>query len=272
MTRAEGGAPLALRVRRAVLGGRWTKPAVFVLALMPLALLVWRAAAVDLGPNPEKVLLWQTGRWTLRMLLFTLAITPLRQLTGWSELARLRRMLGLFAFAYGLVHFTCDAWLVNGFSLASLVHDIGEHPFMLAGIAALLMMVPLALTSTNGMIRRLGAARWRALHRLVYAVAVVGVFHAWWGRLAKNDTTEPKMYAAVLAVLLAWRLARAWRTRRDAARAGPARTPIPRAGNGNAQYTSSCSPESTCSSVSRSRIRWARSPSTRTSAARGRVL
>ncbi len=260
MARAQAVPALSHRVRRAVLGGPWTKPAVFVLALLPLADLVWRAVGVDLGPNPEKALLWETGRWTLRMVLLTLAITPLRQITGWSELARLRRMLGLFAFAYGVLHFTCDFGLVNGFSFDALARDIGRHSFMLAGIAALLMMVPLALTSTNAMIRRLGAARWRALHRLVYGVAVVGVFHAWWGRLAKNDTTEPKIYAAVLAALLAWRLVRAWRARR--AEAGP----------GGGQYTSSCSPESMCSRVSRSRIRWARSPSTKTSAARGRVL
>ncbi len=212
---------MSLRARRLLLGGRWTKPVLFALALLPLGSLVWRAAGVELGPNPEKILLWETGRWTLRFLLLTLAITPMRQLTGWSELARLRRMLGLFAFAYGLMHFTCVAGLVDGFSLDALARDIGRHSFMLAGIAALLMMTPLALTSTNAMVRRLGGARWRALHRLVYAVAVVGVFHAWWGRLAKNDTTEPKVYAAILAVLLAWRLVRAWRTRQDGVRPGP---------------------------------------------------
>jgi sulfoxide reductase heme-binding subunit YedZ len=238
----------ALRLRRATLQARWFKPALFVLALLPLASLVWRAFALDLGANPEQTLIWSTGRWTLRLLLLTLAVTPLRQLTGWAELARLRRMLGLFAFSYALLHFSCYIWLVNDFDLDLVRQDVAKHPFVLAGLSALLLMLPLALTSTNAMIRRLGAARWQALHRLVYLVGVVGVFHAWWGRFAKHDTAEPKVYAAILLVLLGWRLLR------------------------KLQNTSNWSPASICSRVSRSRIRWARSPSTSTSAARGREL
>jgi sulfoxide reductase heme-binding subunit YedZ len=206
----------AAALRRATLQARGFKAAVFVIAALPLADLVWRAATVQLGADPEHALIWATGRWALRLLLLTLAITPLRQLTGLAELARLRRMLGLWAFAYAVLHFFCYLWLVNDFSATSVVHDAARHPFVLAGLSALLMLVPLALTSRDAAIRRLGARRWRALHRLVYLIAPVAVFHAWWGQLAKHHTGEPRVYAAILASLLGWRV---WRR----LRAAPAR-------------------------------------------------
>jgi sulfoxide reductase heme-binding subunit YedZ len=203
-----------LRLRRAILQSRWFKPALFVLCLMPLASLVWRAFAVQLGPNPEQTLIWTTGLWTLRFLLFTLAVTPLRRLTGWAELARFRRMLGLYAFSYATLHFTCYLWLTNNFSLDAVAKDVVKHPFVLAGMTALTLMIPLAATSTSRMVKRLGAKRWQALHRLVYLVAVVAVFHFWWFKLAKNNTGEPKFYALLFALLLAYRLVNAWQSRR----------------------------------------------------------
>ena len=200
--------------RRATLQARWFKPAVFALALLPMADLVWRAFSQRLGANPEQALLWATGLWALRLLLITLAVTPLRVLTGWTELARLRRMLGLFCFAYAALHFTVYFGLVKGFSVARVVQDAARHPFVLAGMTTLAMLTALASTSTHGIIRRMGAARWRKLHRLVYAAGVLGVFHYWWGKLAKNNTADPKLYAVVLAVLLGWRIYRAVAARR----------------------------------------------------------
>ena len=215
-------AGLGLRLRRATLQARWFKPALFMLCLLPLTSLVWRAFTLQLGANPEQTLIWTTGLWALRFLLLTLAITPLRKLTGWAELARLRRMLGLFAFTYAVLHFTCYLWLVNDFSLDAVLKDVVRHPFVLAGMSALALMLPLAATSTNGMIKRLGAARWQALHRLVYVVAIIAVFHDWWGKLAKNNTADPKVYALMLGVLLAYRIAKTWQTRRRDARLGRA--------------------------------------------------
>lgn len=209
--RADG---LGLRLRRATLQARWFKPLVLVLGLLPLALLVWRAFAVELGPNPEQTLIRTTGLWALRFLLFTLSVTPLRQLTGWAELARFRRMLGLLTFSYAALHFTCYLWLVNDFNFGAVLQDVLKHPFVLAGMTALLLMLPLAATSTNAMAKRLGAARWKALHRLVYVVAVVAVFHFWWFKLAKNDTAEPKLYAVLFGLLLGYRLFKAWQARR----------------------------------------------------------
>lgn len=200
---------------RRVLRLRAAKPVVFVLCSAPFAALFWRALRSDLGPNPEQTVIWTTGLWALRLLLLTLAITPLRKLTGWAELARYRRMLGLFAFFYAALHFTAWLGLVNGFDLDMALRDIVKHPFVLAGMTALTLMLPLALTSTNGTIRRLGAQRWQRLHRLVYAVAVVAVFHYWWGKLAKNDTAAPTAYALILAALLALRLWWAWRAARS---------------------------------------------------------
>ena len=197
---------------RRLLRSRAVKPVVFVLCLLPFAGLFWRGWTNNLGPNPEQTVIWTTGLWALRLLLITLAVTPVRKLTGWAELARLRRMFGLFVFFYALLHFTAWLGLVNGFSVDMALRDIAKHPFVLAGMTALVLMTPLALTSTNGMIKRLGARRWQALHRLVYVVGVVAVFHFWWGKLAKNNTASPTVYALILALLLGLRLWWAWRS------------------------------------------------------------
>lgn len=181
------------------------KPLVFVACLVPLARLVMLGVADDLGANPVEFVTRSTGTWTLVMLCVTLAITPLRRITGWNALIRLRRMLGLFAFFYGCLHFTTYVWLDQFFDWFAIVADVVKRPFITAGFAAFLLMTPLAATSTNAMVRRLGR-RWSELHRLVYAVAMLGVLHFWWHKSAKNDLGEPLAYAAVVALLLGWRV------------------------------------------------------------------
>jgi sulfoxide reductase heme-binding subunit YedZ len=191
---------------RAWLLGPAVKPVVFVAALLPLAYLVAGAVWGNLGANPAETLIRSTGDWTLRMLCLTLAITPLRQASGWHALARLRRMLGLFSFFYGLVHFLCFAWLDMGLDLAAIVQDVAKRPFILVGTSALLLMLPLAATSFNRAMRWLGAARWQRLHRAVYAVALLALLHFFWMRSGKNDFGEVWIYAAVIGLLLAWRV------------------------------------------------------------------
>ena len=193
---------------------RATKPLLFALALLPFAWLVWGAFADALGPNPAEALIHRSGDWTLRFLCITLAITPLRQLSGWHALARLRRMAGLFAFFYGVLHFLSYAWLDKGFALPDIAHDIVKRPFILVGSAALLLMLPLAATSFNRAVKALGAARWQALHRAVYAVVLLGLLHFFWQRAAKNNVADVEVYAVVIAVLLGWRLQRRWPRRR----------------------------------------------------------
>jgi sulfoxide reductase heme-binding subunit YedZ len=214
------GAPARPRGRGTAswLASPLAKPLLFVAALWPLAGLVWGAVANTLGANPAEALIRGTGDWTLRLLCLTLAITPLRQATGWHALLRLRRMLGLFTFFYGVLHFLCFAWLDMGFDLAAIVRDIAKRPFILVGSAALLTMLPLAATSFNRAIKALGAQRWQALHRAVYATAVLALLHFFWMRTAKNDFAEVAVYAAVLGALLGWRLWR-WRSRRRSAAA-----------------------------------------------------
>ena len=190
------------------------KPLIFVAALLPLAWLVYGALADALGPNPAEALIRSTGDWTLRLLCLTLAVTPLRQITGWHALARLRRMLGLYTFFYGLLHFLAFAWLDQGFDLDAILKDIAKRPFILVGTAALLTMLPLAATSFNRAIRALGARRWQALHRAVYATALLALLHFFWMRAAKHNFAEWSVYAAVIAVLLGWRVWRWMATRR----------------------------------------------------------
>lgn len=188
----------------------WMRPAraaIFLLALAPAAALVWRGFAGRLGPNPIETITHATGDWTLRFLLLTLAVTPLRHLLRFPELIRFRRMLGLFAFFYGCLHLTTYLWLDQFFDWPAIAKDIVKRPFITAGAAGFALMAPLAATSTAGWIRRLGGRRWRMLHRLVYAAAAAGVVHYWW--LVKSDIRLPAMYGAILALLLAWRLARA---------------------------------------------------------------
>jgi sulfoxide reductase heme-binding subunit YedZ len=182
------------------------KPVLFVLALLPFAQLLAGAVLNTLGPNPAEALIRGTGDWVLRFLCITLAITPLREWTGFSALARLRRMTGLFAFFYGVLHFLCYAWLDMGLVLGDIVRDIPKRPFILVGTLALLLMAPLAATSFNRAIKALGAARWKALHKLVYAIVLLGLLHFFWMRAAKHNFGEWSVYAVLVAVLLGWRL------------------------------------------------------------------
>ena len=210
------------RGMNALLAHRATKPLLFLLALGPFASLLHGAWSNTLGPNPAEALTRGTGDWVLRFLCLTLAVTPLRQWTGWTALARLRRMLGLYAFFYVVLHFLCYAWLDMGFVPADIVRDIPKRPFVLVGTLGLLLMLPLAATSFNRAIKWLGAARWRRLHRLVYAIAPLGLLHFFWMRSAKNDFAEVGVYAVVVALLLGWRVWDAWRVRRAANRASRA--------------------------------------------------
>ena len=193
-----------------------TKPMLFVLALVPFAHLLYGALANTLGANPAEALIRSTGDWTLRMLCLTLSVTPLRQWTNWSALARLRRMLGLFTFFYGLWHVLSYAWLDMGFEAAAIAKDIAKRPFILVGFSALTLMVPLAATSFNRAIKSIGAARWQALHRAVYAIAVLALLHFFWMRAGKNDFAEWSIYAVILGILLGWRLLVWLRTGRPA--------------------------------------------------------
>jgi sulfoxide reductase heme-binding subunit YedZ len=184
------------------------KPLLFVLCLLPLGWLVYGALANTLGANPAEALIRSLGDWTLRFLCLTLTVTPLRTISGWNALARLRRMLGLFAFFYGCLHFLAFAWLDMGLDVDAILADIPKRPFILVGSLALLLMAPLAATSFNRAIKSMGARRWQALHRLVYVVVLLGLLHFFWMRAAKNNFGEVAVYAAVVAVLLGWRL---WR-------------------------------------------------------------
>jgi methionine sulfoxide reductase heme-binding subunit len=203
---------------KALLAHRLAKPLLFVLALLPFAQLLHGALTDSLGANPAEALTRGTGDWVLRFLCLTLAVTPLRQWTGWSALARLRRMLGLFAFFYAVLHFLCYGWLDMGLDVAGIVRDIPKRPFVLVGTLALLLMLPLAATSFDRAIRTLGAARWKLLHRLVYAIVLLGLLHFFWMRSAKNNFGEVAVYAAVIALLLGWRLWKLRRSRPAAAR------------------------------------------------------
>ena len=180
------------------------KAGVFAAALAPFSALVYAGFTDALGANPVEAITHTTGEWTLRLLLVTLAITPLRRLTGGVWLTRLRRMVGLFAFFYLVLHFATYAVLDASLDLAYVVEDVADRLYITAGFAAFVMLVPLAATSTNAMVRRLGPVRWRRLHRLVYAAGICGVLHYLW--LVKADLREPLVYTAILAVLLAARL------------------------------------------------------------------
>ena len=185
---------------------RAAKPALFVACLLPLAWLAYAAAANQLGANPAEALIRGLGDWTLRGLWLTLAITPLRELTGLAALARFRRMLGVFTFFYGSVHLLAYGWLDMGLDPAEIAADIAKRPFILMGFTAWALMLPLAATSFNKAIKALGAKRWQALHKAVYAVAVVALLHFIWMRAGKNDFAEPAVYGVILAALLGWRL------------------------------------------------------------------
>ncbi len=188
-----------------VLSSKWSKVTVFLLSLSPLLLLGWRGLHQALGANPIEFITHSTGDWTIRFLLLTLSITPLRKLANQPALIRFRRMLGLFAFFYGTLHLFTFLWLDKFFDLPDILKDVAKRRFITVGFAGFLLMVPLAVTSTTGWIRRLGGQRWQQLHRLIYFSAAAGVVHYYW--LVKSDIRLPLLYGAILAVLLLYRFA-----------------------------------------------------------------
>jgi sulfoxide reductase heme-binding subunit YedZ len=187
---------------------RFIKLLILVNGLVPLALLVWDRAHKQLGANPQNFLILTTGMMTLIFLVLTMAVTPLRKITGWNWLIQFRRMLGLYAFFYGCLHFLCFFSLDRGFSISSTLTEMVKRKYLIVGSTALIVMIPLAITSANAMIKRLGGKRWRALHRLAYVAAIAGVIHYY--MQVKADTRQPLAFATVLAVLLGWRLVQYW--------------------------------------------------------------
>lgn len=179
------------------------KVLVFLAALLPLARLLWKGVQGTLGANPIEFITRSTGEWILAFLMATLAITPLRKLTGIAELIRFRRMLGLFAFFYGCLHLMTYVWLDQNFNFAGMVPDVYKRPFITAGFTGFVLMLPLALTSTRGWIARLGGKRWQALHRLIYLSALAGVIHFLW--LVKRVTIRPQTYAVIFGLLMFFR-------------------------------------------------------------------
>jgi sulfoxide reductase heme-binding subunit YedZ len=189
----------------------WLKPLLFLICLIPFGQLAYDAYIADLGANPTEFITRFTGSWALIILITSLAVTPLRRITGWNELIKFRRMLGLFAFFYALLHFSIYLVLDHFFDFQAIGKDILKRPYVTAGFTALVLMIPLAVTSTAAMIRRLGK-RWQQLHRLVYLAAIAGVIHFYW--LVKADISRPAQYGAVLALLLGYRIAVKWTPRR----------------------------------------------------------
>ena len=185
------------------------KPVVLLFGLIPFGGLIWGAAQDALGANPAEFLSRATGDWTLRLLCITLAITPLRQFLAWPELARFRRMLGLLTYFYALLHLLCYSWLDMGFDWAETVRDIAKRPFIWLGFGAFVLLTLLAATSWNRAVLWLGGKRWQRLHRSVYAIAALSLLHFFWMRAGKNNFTEVWVYAAVMTVLMAWRV-RLW--------------------------------------------------------------
>lgn len=179
------------------------KVAVFILALVPLLLLILDGIGGNLGANPVEVITHRTGDWVLNFLFITLAVTPLRKITGWHWLLRFRRMLGLYVFFYVLLHFTTYIWLDRFFVFDEIGKDIAKRPYITIGFTCFLLLIPLAVTSTNAMVRRLGAKRWQRLHKMIYAIAIGGVLHYLW--LVKSDIVVPLTYGLVLAILLVLR-------------------------------------------------------------------
>lgn len=196
------------RLLTTALLGRAAKPLLFALCLLPLAWLVYGAFSNQLGANPAEALIRRLGDWTLRGLWLTLAITPLRELTGLAALARFRRMLGVFSFAYASLHLLAYGWLDMGLDFGDIGRDIAKRPFILMGFMAWVLLLPLAATSFNKAIKALGAKRWQALHKAVYAISVIGLLHFIWMRAGKHNFAEPAVYGVILAALLGWRLYR----------------------------------------------------------------
>ncbi len=178
------------------------KASLFVMALLPFARLVLFAFTGRLGANPIEFITRNTGDWTLYFLCITLAVTPLRRLTQWNWLIKLRRMLGLFVFFYVLLHFTTFLWFDHFFDVDEMLKDVIKRPFITVGFSAFLLLIPLALTSTNGMVKRLGGKRWQWLHRTIYVIAPLGILHFWWMKAGKHDFAQPILFGILVAALL----------------------------------------------------------------------
>lgn len=200
---------------------KFIKALLFVLALLPALRLLVSGFIGGLGANPIEFITRSSGDWTLYFLCITLAVTPLRRFTGWNWLIKLRRMLGLFAFFYASLHFTTFLWFDHFFDLGEMLKDVVKRPFITVGFIAFVLLLPLALTSTNGMIRRLGGKRWQWLHRSLYAIALLGILHFWWMRAGKHNFEKPILFGSIVAALLLVRVYFAWRSR-----AGAAKSPV----------------------------------------------
>ena len=181
------------------------KAVLFVLALLPFARLFYMTAT-GAFVEPVEAVTRGTGDWVLYFLCITLAVTPLRRFTGWNWLIKLRRMTGLFAFFYAFLHFLMFFWGDHGFDVPAMIADVVKRPFITVGFAAFVLLIPLALTSTNGMIKRLGGKRWQWLHRLIYVIAPLGILHFWWMKAGKHNFTEPIIFGVIVAVLLGLRV------------------------------------------------------------------
>ncbi|GAA4032434.1 protein-methionine-sulfoxide reductase heme-binding subunit MsrQ [Actimicrobium antarcticum] len=185
---------------------RWLKLSLFLLATLPFLRLVIATFTDQLGANPVEFITRNTGDWTLYMLCIALAVTPLRKLTGWNWLVKLRRMLGLFAFFYVALHFLTFLWFDHAFDVAEMWKDVLKRPFITVGFSAFVLLIPLAVTSTNAMVRLMGGKRWQWLHRLIYLIVPLGVLHFWWMKAAKNNLLQPMLFALLVAALLGMRI------------------------------------------------------------------
>jgi methionine sulfoxide reductase heme-binding subunit len=199
---------------------RVIKLAVFVTALLPFVRLAILTVTEQLGANPVEFITRYTGDWALYFLCITLAVTPLRRLSKWNWLIKLRRMLGLFVFFYAALHFTTFLWFDHFFDLQEMLKDVLKRPFILVGFIAFVLLIPLALTSSNGMVRRLGGRRWQRLHRAIYLIAPLAILHFWWMKAGKNDFAEPALFGLIIGALLLMRVVWAVRARRSAQGAG----------------------------------------------------
>lgn len=218
-----------MRFIQAILASKWTKVPVFILCLVPLGLLVWQYFHDELTLNPVQYIEHATGDWVLRFLAMTLAITPLRKMLKLPQLIRFRRMLGLFAFFYVCLHFTTWVSLDRYFDWRQMLDDVVKRPYITVGFAGFVLLIPLAITSTAGWIRRLGGKRWQLLHRLIYLTAILGVIHFYW--LVKSNHREPLEYAFLMGALLLWRVGAWVIERRQKLASSAARTKQPIAGD-----------------------------------------
>jgi sulfoxide reductase heme-binding subunit YedZ len=187
------------------------KPILFLLALLPFSWLFYGAATNQLGANPAEYLIRATGDWTLRFLCITLAVTPLRVITGTPALARFRRMIGLFVYFYVVLHLLSYSWFDMGFDVAEIAKDIAKRPFILVGFSCFVLLTPLAATSFNRAVKAMDARRWQTLHKLVYLIAGLALLHFFWMRVGKHNFAEVAVYAAIIGVLLGWRVLRFWK-------------------------------------------------------------